>query len=351
MSKNIKKAIISLFVYSIICLFVYSFILVAPQQATDPQSTTYDLKAYGFGSAGVQGDTSTTYSLFGTAGQTNALTLNSTTYTALPGLTYTIGTNVPGAPTVSNNSGQYYNKLSVTLNTSGNPTDTVYAIKVVSSGTQYVQANDTLGNSPVWQQNSVWGASGFSIIGLTPGVAYIVSVSAKQGTYTQSAYSLPTTVSTVNPSFTFSLNNNSISIGQLSPGTVITAATTVTANVTTNGTGGAIVSVYGANNGLKSTGTNYTISSSTTNLASAAEGYGIQGTTTSGAPMEILSPYNVTSSNVGSVTTTKQPIFDSSGSPVTSGQGTFQIMAKAGNATKAASDYGDTITVVASGTF
>jgi hypothetical protein len=67
--------------------------------------------------------------------------------------------------------------------------------------------------------------------------------------------------------------------------------------------------------------------------------------------MEILSPYNSSSNTVGGITTTKRAVFDSSGAPVTSGQGTFQIMAKAGVSTKAASDYADTITIIASGTF
>lgn len=358
-SKNIKKNINNLLVYFVIGLFVYSFI-VAPAGATDPQSTTYDLKSYGFGSGGSGlSNTSTTYSIFGEAGSIEGLNLTSTTYKALPGLTYEITANTPTAPSVSNESNQDYNKLKITLNTGTNPSNYQYAIAVSNDNfttTNYLQANGTIGASAVWQVSggAGWSTSSLYAIGLPQNTTYYFKISAKQGNFTQSPFSSVASATTAIASFTFSLNNNSVSIGNLSPGTVITAGTTVTANVSTNGTGGAIVSVYGANNGLKSNGVNYTISSSSTNLASATEGYGIQGTTTgqtTGGPMEILSPYNVTTTSVGAVTTNKQAIFDSTGAPVTSGTGTFQIMAKAGNSTKAASDYGDTITVVASGTF
>ncbi len=349
-TKNISK-VIEFLLITILVGYYWS-----PTTYAVLQSTTYEMPSYDFGSGGKNSNTSTTYSLFGNSGQVDGLALNSTSYTNQPGLSYLITTNVPTAPTVSNNTGQYYNKLNVTINTASNPSDTLYAIRVTGAGTQYVQSDDTLGSTPVWQTNggTGWQSGGFNVIGLTPGVSYTFSVSAKQGTYTQSAYGPGTTVATVVPSFTFGLNRNSVNIGSLIPGNVITAANTVTATVSTNGTGGAVVSVYGTNNGLLSSSINYTISSANTDLGSASQGYGIQGTTTtqtSGGPMEILSPYNVSSNNVGAVTTTKQPVFDSTGAPVTSGQGTFQIMAKAGSSTKAASDYADTITVVASGTF
>lgn len=360
MRKNIKKVIRkSLILYLFIGLFVYSFILVASQQA-DPQSTTYDLKSYDFGSGGGGlSNTSTTYSLFGEAGSFNGLSLSSTTYKNLPGLTFELTANVPPAPTVSNESSQDYNKLKITINTGGSPTDYQYAIAISTDNfttTNYLQADGTTGASPIWQVSggAGWSTTNLYAIGLSQNTTYYFKVSAKQGKFTQSAYSAVTSVATAISSFTFSLNRNSVSIGSLTPGNVITAGNTVTTTVSTNGTGGAIVSVYGANNGLLSNSVGYTISSSSTNLGSAIEGYGLQGTTTSqtsGGPMEILSPYNVSANNVGAVTTTKQAVFDSTGAPVTSGNGTFQIMAKAGNSTKAAADYADTITVIASGTF
>lgn len=343
--KNISKVITFLFL-----IFV---IIQSPVASANIQSTTYDMR-YDFGSGAKVGDTSTTYSLYGSTGQTNGLTLNSTTYTAQPGLTYQFTTNVPKAPTVSNNTGTYYNKLQVTLNTSSNPSDTVFAIKVVSSGTQYVQADDTLGTSPVWQTNTVWGASGFNVIGLTPGISYTFSVSAKQGTYTQSGYGPATTVATANPTFSYSISSNSLTFPSLTAGTVQLSTASITTTVSTNGTGGATVYVYDSNTGLRSTNTSTTITSSSTDLSSASQGYGLQATSvgqTSGGPMESISPYNGASNVVGILDSNKRNLFDSTGAPVTSGTGTFQLQAKASSTTPSASDYADTLTVIASASF
>ena len=67
--------------------------------------------------------------------------------------------------------------------------------------------------------------------------------------------------------------------------------------------------------------------------------------------MELLSPYNVTGNSVGLVDTTKRAFADSNGQPVTNGSATFQLKAKASNSTPAATDYSDTLTVIASGSF
>ncbi|MGH7246079.1 MAG: hypothetical protein ACREGI_04040 [Candidatus Levyibacteriota bacterium] len=345
MSNNIKKAIIfSLF----LLLFARTGVAFA-----GPQSTTYEIKSYDFGSGGSVADTSTSYSLFGNTGQVDGLTINSTTYSNEPGLSFTIGTNTPAAPTVSNNSNTYYNKLSVTLDTGSNPSDTVFAIKVVSSGTQYVQADHTLGASPVWQTNDVSGwNSSFTIIGLTTGTSYTVSVSAKQGTFTQSPWSAGTTVSTAIPTLSFSLSSNSVSLNQINPASVVTSSS-ITATVTSNGTGGVIVYGYDNNNGLVSSSTTGSITSATADLGATA-GYGLQATgvtQSSGGPMESLSPYNGSSDNVGILTTSKASIFDSTSAPVTSGQGTFVLKAKATNTTKAAGDYADIVTIVTAATF
>ncbi len=340
--------------YLFLGLLGYLFILVAPQQA-GPQSTTYEIKSYEFGSGGISGDTSTTYSLFGNSGQVDGTSLNSTTYTNQPGLTYLLTTNVPGSPTVSNNSNLYYNKLSVTLNTSNNPSDTVYAIKVVSSGTQYIQADNTLGVSPVWQTNTTWGASGFTVIGLTPGTGYTISVSARQGAYTQSAFGPSTTVSTANPTVSFSLNSNALTFPNLDPGTVKNSTSTITTTVSTNGVGGVTIYAYDSNNGLLSSGTSYSITAVSNDLSVTSEGYGLRTTAvgqSSGGPMEALSPYNGTGNNVGIINNAnKNAVFDSTGASVTTGTGTFELQAKASVNAKVASDYTDILTVIATSVF
>lgn len=352
-----KYIVISKIVYKVITfggvLLIVLFGTVFSAYA-GPQSTTYEIKSYDFGSGGIATDSSSSYSLFGNTGQTDGSSINSTNYSALPGLSYTIMSNTPGAPTVSNNSNIYYNKLSVTLNTSNNPSDTVYAIQVVSSGTQYVQADDTLGANPVWQTNTTWGASGFTIIGLTPGTAYTVSAAARQGNFTQSGFGPGTTVSTANPTFSYSLGSNSVTFPQLVPGSVQTSTTTVTVSMSTNGVAGGTVYAYDSNNGLLSSSTSYTIAAASTNLASALEGYGLRATAvaqTSGGPMEKITPYDGIGNNVGTLDSNKRAIFDSTGSSVVSGTGTFELQAKAGATAKAAGDYGDLITIIAAAAF
>lgn len=323
-----------------------------------PQSTTYEIKEYGFGSGGTQSNNSTTYSLFGGAGQVNSNSITSTTYGLGSGLTPLITANTPPAPTFTNPS-SYYNKLKLVINTASNPTDTKYAIAVSNdnfvSNTRYVQADTTLGVSPVWQTYTTWGGvSGVTIIGLTPNTTYTAKVSAIQGNFTQSAYSATSQVATSTSTLSLSLSPNSVSIGSLIPATVVTAGSTVTVTTTSNGTGGISIYAYDTNAGLLSTNSSYTITSNSVDLTGATEGYGIRGasvTQSSGGPMQIVSPYNGAGNNVGLLSSLKRSLFDSSNQPVTSGQGVFEIKAKAGNTTKAATDYADTITIIASATF
>lgn len=150
-----------------------------------------------------------------------------------------------------------------------------------------------------------------------------------------------------------SLSTNTLTFSLLTPNTVQNSTTNVTVNVDTNGAGGATVYAYDTNSGLSSSN-GYTIPSASGDLTSASEGYGLKATSvtqTSGGPMETISPYNGSGSIVGLLDTTKRSVFDSSAAPVTGGQGVFQLKAKSSNTTKAATDYSDIITVIASATF
>lgn len=353
-SRKISFLLLAIFLVSILYIYKGAHIIFASL----PSSANFQIQNYSFGAGGTANSTSSNFKTNGIAGEVEFGQQTSSNFKVNGGLTFLQTANVPSAPIVSNESGLDYNKLKITLVTGSNPSDYQYAIAISPDGfvstTKYVQADATLGTTPVWQTKTVWGASGFYAIGLAQNTTYSVKAASKQGNFTQSPFGPITAVTTAQSSFTFSLNRNSVSIGSLTPNNVITAGNTVTATMSTNGTGGGIVSIYGTNNGLLSSNVNYTISSTTTNLTSATEGYGIQATSvtqTTGGPMEMLSPYNGAGNNVGSVTTSKQAVFDSTGAPVTSGLGTFQIMAKASGVTKAASDYADTITVIASGTF
>ncbi len=323
-----------------------------------PTSTNYKLQEFSFGSGGTKNSTSTNFGLNGILGQVESGQLSSTNFKAGTGLTFMQTSTVPPAPTISNPS-SYYNKLQIVLATGNNSIDAQYAIAIspdnFASTTKYVQADATLGTTPTFQTYAAWGsATGTTIIGLNPNTTYTAKIKARQGSFTESGFGPTAQAATIGSTLSFSLSTNAINIGQLTPGTVVTGGTQVTSTISTNGTAGGIIYVFGSNAGLKSNSVNYTINAVSSDLSSTAEGYGLRAVSTtqsSGGPMEAISPYNGLSNNVGILDTSKRPLFDSTSQPVTSGQGIFELKAKASATTKAATDYADVITVIASATF
>jgi len=112
--------------------------------------------------------------------------------------------------------------------------------------------------------------------------------------------------------------------------------------------------VMDSNGGLLSSTTSHTISAgslgSQNNLTAVSEGYGLQAsspTQTSGGPISIKSPYDGSSNNVGAIGSAGTMMADSSNTPVVSGSWTFNIQAKASYNAPPATDYADTLTLVA----
>lgn len=351
--------------YNLFLLTVFIFSLayfVRPLNvvhAGNPQSASYKLVNFGFGAGGTASSSSSTYSLFGNLGEMSASS-SSQNYRLGSGLTYTLIASVPAAPTFTNPS-NYYNKLLIKINPTLDPSDYSYAIAVSTDGfatdTKYIESDNTLGtNFSVlnFRSFSSWGGTaGTTITNLNPGITYTVKIKARQGFYTESAWGSTAQATTINPTMSFSATPNAINLGTLTPGSIATSAT-ITTNISTNGAGGAVVYIYDTNAGLLSTTTGYTINAGSTNLGSVSEGYGAQGQTisqSSGGPMEILSPYNGSTNNVGVINSAKNTIFDSSGQSVTSGQATFTLQAKPSTTARAAIDYTDTITLISSATF
>jgi hypothetical protein len=343
------------------------FLFSASSALAGPYSSNYQLLDYGFGSGGIASSSSTNYMMQGIMGEIETASLSSANYMALPGLTYSLEPNTPTAPTLTNPS-NYYNKLKLVIDNGGNSTDTTFAIQVstdptFSTNIYFVQSDNTLSAGPVFQTYTAWGSTtGFNIIGLTPGTTYYVRVAAKRGTFQQGRYSAPANAATINPSFSFNIQTTNqisppftVGIGVVNPGQVTTSWQKVTTTISTNANNGGLVYVYGSNNGLKSTTAgNYTINSSTNDLNLSPEGYGARGTTvnqTSGGPMEIISPYNGIDNSVGVIDTNKRVLSDSSSTPVTEGQTTFELKAKASNTTPSATDYADVITLIGTGSF
>lgn len=336
-----------------------------------PQTSNYELKEYGFGSGGTSGSSTENYSLFGVTGEVDQGVGTTDNYKSLPGLTFTMQADLPPAPTVSNPS-NFYNKLNLVVNISDNPSDTKYAIAAstdnFATDTRYVQSTNTIGatlGAEDWQTYAAWGSgTGISVIGLSPGTTYSFKVAAVHGDFTQTGFGPVGSAATVNPTLTFDIDVSavdeetnppfSVSLGSLTAATVTTAPNKVWVDVSTNGTAGALVYVYGSNNGLLSTSTSNSIVSTTADLTAVSEGYGARYNTvaeSAGGPIQPVSPYDGASDSVGVLDTTKRLIFDSSNLPVTSGRASFLIKAKASAITEAATDYTDTLTVIASAAY
>ena len=320
-------------------------------------SPSYQLNSYSVGSGGTNNSSSTTYTAQGQAGEVSGSPSSSTTYTANSGSVQAEQANVPTAPTLSNGSGTYFNKLNFIINTAGNPTDAKYSIAVSTSSTftvtNYVQADGTLSASPVYQTYTQWGgASGTLAIGLTSNTAYWFKVNAGQGKFTYSAYGPSATISTVGgPTLDFSVSPNNLNMGSLLNGSVVTSPT-LTMSYSTNAVNGGGIYMAGQYLGLRSASSSgyvLKVSAPGGDLSSLSEGFGLKGLTAS-APLSIQSPFNGTGNNVGAVTTTFQPVYAAS-SAVASGSATATLIAKSSVATPSATDYQDVLTFIAAATF
>lgn len=319
-------------------------------------SNTMQLNSYSIGPGATNSSSSNTYKLQGSAGeQTNGST-SGNTYSANNGSIQTEQLNVPPAPTLSNGSGTYYNKLNFVINTGGNPTDTTYSVAVSTNNfttTYYVQGDGTLGASPLYQTYGQWNSStGTLMIGLTQNTAYEVKVDAMQGMFSNTNYGAYASASTVTSSLTFSLSPNSISMGNLLPGSVATSSN-LSFGITTNAASGGAIYIYGQNNGLLSATESHTIPAYSGNLTSQSEGFGAQGTNptqTSGGPLTTASPFNGTGNSVGAEATGPQEMFYCVAA-IIGGSSNANLQAITSHLTPASSDYQEILTFVASANF
>lgn len=331
-----------------------------------PASTNYQLESYGFGGGGEENMTSTDYGMNAISGEQSEDQLSGTNYNLGPGLVFTEQANVPQAPTFTNPS-NYYNKLHLVLSTGSNPTDTTFAIAISDDNwvtTKYVQSDNTVGTvlgSEDRQTYTAWGgASGFDIIGLASSTTYKVKVKAMQGRFTETGYGPEASVATVGPQLTFSITTDtqptppfSIDFGSMTPNSVNTSPHQVNVALDTNAENGGHVYVSGTNSGLYSSISNHKIDAVSGNLTALSEGFGAQGisaTQTSGGPFSIASLYNQGGDIVGITDQTIRSIFDSAG-PVVGGAGSFILKAKPLSTAPSASDYAETLTVIASASF
>jgi hypothetical protein len=328
-----------------------------------PTSSNFQLRSYEFGGGG-ESMSSTNFRAEGTVGEVTG-EQSSTNFSVNSGLQYVQMVNTPPAPTFVN-SDNWYNKLLLTISIGNNPSDTVYAIAISDDDfvtTQYVQNDNTIGGTlglEDYQTYSQWGgASGEEVIGLEQDTTYKVKVKAMQGIYTEGPYGPEATAATDPVTLSFDIDVHAtdqetsppyaISMGDLNLGSVTTATDKIWVDLSSNAIGGAYVFVYDVNAGLRSSNVNHTITSTTSNLSSESEGYGLR--VDSSTNIVAQSPYDGSGENVGILDSTVRELFNSADAPVSGGRASVLVKAKTSSTTPSANDYTDTITLIASGSF
>jgi hypothetical protein len=329
--------------------------------ATLPATTTYELNSYGFGSGSTANSTTTNYALEGNTGEISGQIATTATYSAKPAFIQTQQANVPKIATFDNGSGTYYNKLHFVIDQQSNPSDALYALSIITdnfaSDIRYIKHDLTVEPSlsvADYQSYTTWGgAGGASILGLLPNTTYYLRAKATQGKFTESGYGPAASVATVNPQLSFSLSTNTENLGSLLAGSVINAPSTINVTFATNAASGGDVYINGLNTGLHSVAANSTIPSTSNDLSSISHGFGAQVTTTgaSSGTFSSVGPYAfVNSTTVGLTDTTIRRIMTASG-PIVGGTGSVLLKAKSASTDLAATDYTETLTMLASASF
>jgi hypothetical protein len=337
-----------------------------------PQTGNYKLQSYGFGSGGTAGSKTATYSLEGISGEASGQISRTATNSSNAGTGYITDqqANVPKLLSSDNAAGLYYNKLHFVIDPQGNPSDAKYLVSVSLSRTttdgapersqfttpQYLHPDGTLSSSFTTADYQTYagfgGASGSTIIGLSQNTHYYIHLKATQGQFSESGYGPITDQPTAPATITFSLAASAVTLGSLTAGTITPGNQTVSTSFTTNGASGGDVYIRGQNGGLLSVSTGYKIATVSNNLSSLSEGFGGQGSITTGstAGYGVTNTYNATGSTVGSINTASSSLYSSS-SPVVTGNAVLTLLAKAASTDIAATDYKEVLTFTAAANF
>ena len=338
--------------------------------ASFPSSANYQLNEWSVGGGGTDQSESMNYSAQSITDPAAGEKANSATYQIGPGLPFVEMAGVPPAPTLTNPN-NYYNKLHLVINQGGNPSDTKFAVAISTDNfltTSYVKADNTVGPTLVsadWRTYAGWGGSspGINIIGLSPSTTYYVKVKAEQGDFTESGWGPLAFENTSDPELMFDIDVAAtnqetsdpyiVAIGELIPGTVTTASDKIWTDFTTNADGGGVVYVSGINNGLKSAAANHTVPGLSDDLSGQTEGFGIKIasiTQTSGGPFAADNPFGGSGDVVGATGTTLIPL-STALAPLVGGRNSIDIKAIINSLTPGATDYTETLTIVAAATF
>ncbi len=352
--------------------WISGFLLLAALPAT----SNYQLQSYGFGSGGTANSQTSTYSLEGISGELSGQPSATGTQSSNSGSGFVtdMQASVPKLLSSDNGSGVYYNKLHFVIdNTQGSagnlaPSDTKYLISVslsnaiVGASTSefvaplYLHPDGTLSSTyslADYQTYSGFGSSaGSIIIGLNQNTHYYIHLKATQGALSESGYGPITDQPTAPATLSFSIAVNSVTLGSLSAGTVTSASQTISSTFATNGASGGDVYIRGQNGGLLSGSTGYRINTVSNNLNSVGEGFGAQGSITGGSSpgYAVSGLYGTTGATVGSVSTSANSLYSSTG-PIATGNALLGLLAKAASTDIAANDYQEVLTFTAAANF
>ena len=342
-------------------LFTFVFMLALPA------SSTYQLYEYSFGS-GSANSSAGANSLSSSVGEEGDQSLSDGIYGTQSAFNNTLTIQPPLAPTFENPK-NYYNKLKLTLNTTGYDSTIKYAIAISDDNfttVKYVASDYTIGtalSSSNWRTLADWGASGFLILGLKNSTQYAVKIRAFDVQLGESGFGQSATAATVDPSLVFDIDVSSdgssteppyaISFSSLPPTQVSEGPKKVWIKFSTNAELGADVYVKGQNGGLVSLSSQYKIASSSTDLATVPEGFGAQAYSTSqtgGGPLQVATAYNLIDGNVGLVDSSMRRIFYCT-APIDAAVGAFALKAKSSPVTPAGNDYSEIFNIIVSGRF
>jgi len=339
-----KRRTVMLLVYLVIYSLFSEIILVA--LADEVESTNFIIRGDNLSAGAGTGDSTN----FGMTGDVNPFSdlADSTNFRQELGYNPRIQAITPVAPLLSNTTGNYYDRLLLTVNPSGNPSDTLFAIAVSDDDFvtyQYVQNDNTLGPTlgiEDYQTYTAWGgASGFLVLGLNQNYDYKARVKALNGDFTETGYGPESAeASTVVPFVTLEVSDTEVHFGTLSA-SVVSETSSVTITVNTNGEGGYQTYLNGtgdtSNGGLYDGAANL-ILSQTTLLSAGTEGYGAQG---SAGVATVDAKYDVSGDNVGSIDITNSSL-SSNTAPVTD-EDTDVLFKSAMSSTTTAGEYTDTV--------
>jgi hypothetical protein len=140
--------------------------------------------------------TSTTFiGISSTSNAANVFVDDVTVYNAIPGFINVAAPIIPNAPVVSN---PQTNSLDVTIDSNaqnGNGSTIQYAIQETTTS-NYVQANGTLGVSPVWQTAATWGT--VNVNGLNSNTLYTFRLNARNIASIESGFGATASGTTTN---------------------------------------------------------------------------------------------------------------------------------------------------------